>query len=156
MVTPRVYPRLVAGILTLLHRRIQHQHVVDLEGLKIQVCPHVFHPLHGRTTKFFIQKMRILPSSRVLEIGTGSGAIAAAAVRAGGQVIATDLNPYAVECAKITLELNGFQKRVAVLLGDLFAPVQGKTFDTILFNPPYFPYQASNWISSAWSAFIQI
>ncbi|MFX1301676.1 MAG: HemK2/MTQ2 family protein methyltransferase, partial [Promethearchaeota archaeon] len=120
--------------------------------LKVQICPHVFNPLTGRTTKFFIRHMQIHPSSRVLEIGTGSGAIAAAAAQAGGYVTATDINPYAVQCARITMRLNNLQNRVSVLSGDLFEPVQNRTFDVILFNPPYFASKASSWIGQAWYA----
>ncbi|MDO8123893.1 MAG: methyltransferase [Candidatus Hermodarchaeota archaeon] len=152
MVFSQIYPRLVAWILDLLHRRTKRVFIVELNGLQVQICPHVFNPLTGRTTRFFIQHMQILPSSRVLEIGTGTGAIAAAAAQAGGHVTATDINPYAVQCARTTMRLNNLQNRVSVLSGDLFEPVQNQTFDVILFNPPYFASKASSWIAQAWFA----
>lgn len=147
-----VYTRLVTQLLGLLHRRIQRKRIVDLEGLQVQICPHVFNPLTARTTKFFIQHMRIQPDTRVLEIGTGTGAIAAAAGRITSPVVATDINPYAVECAQKTMKLNNLTSRVTVLLGDLFSPVQSETFDVILFNPPYFELPARSWIEKAWLA----
>lgn len=148
----RVYTRLVTQLLGVLHRRNQRKRIVDLEGLQVQICPHVFNPLTARTTKFFIEHMRIQSDTRVLEIGTGTGAIAAAAGKRTSPVIATDINPYAVECAQETMRLNGLTNRVTVLLGDLFSPVQSKTFDVILFNPPYFELPARSWIEKAWSA----
>ncbi len=147
-----IYRRLVAWTLKLLHRRTKRAYVVELNGLQVQICPHVFNLLIGRTTKFFIRHMQIQPSSRVLEIGTGTGAIAAAAAQAGGHVTATVINPYAVQCARTTMKLNNLQNRVSVLSGDLFDPVQNRTFDVILFNPPYFASKASSWIAQAWSA----
>jgi len=69
---------------------------------------------------------------RVLEIGTGSGMIAAGL---GGVrcIVATDINPHAVLCAR--------EKGVAVVRTDLFNGIRG-TFDLVLFNPPYLPTRA--------------
>lgn len=66
---------------------------------------------------------------RVLEVGCGSGEIAA---RLAGiaPVIATDINPHAA----VATAMRG----VEVVRTDLFAGICGK-FDLILFNPPYLP-----------------
>jgi release factor glutamine methyltransferase len=112
----------------------------------------VFNPVTGRTTHFFIQHMQLKSGNRILELGTGTGAIAAAAALISQSVTATDINPYAVKCAKVTVRLNGVKDRVRVLQGDLFSPVEGETFDVILFNPPYFRCDAKSWIARAWSA----
>ena len=71
------------------------------------------------------------PGDRVLEIGTGSGRIAAALVR-DHDVVATDINPHAAFCAR-TAGLD-------VVRCDLFSGIRGR-FDLILFNPPYLPTQ---------------
>ncbi|MFX1317557.1 MAG: HemK2/MTQ2 family protein methyltransferase [Promethearchaeota archaeon] len=146
------YPRFVRWVLELLHRRIRLNRVITMDGLQIQICPQVFNPVTGRTTHFFIQHMQIKSGSRVLELGTGSGAIAAAAAQISPSVTATDISPYAVKCAKATLRLNGVEEYVRVLQGDLFAPVEGETFDIILFNPPYLRVDATSWIARAWCA----
>jgi release factor glutamine methyltransferase len=96
--------------------------------------------------------MVIQPGDRVLEIGTGTGAIAAAAAQRTQEVVATDISPYAVKCAQATMRLNHIEQRVSVLLGDLFAPVQGALFDVVLFNPPYFDSSATSWVERAWAA----
>ena len=72
----------------------------------------------------------IRPGDRVLEIGTGSGEIAAHLQDAGAQVVATDINPFAASYAH--------SRGVPVIRCDLFAGICG-TFDLILFNPPYLP-----------------
>jgi len=146
------YPRFVSWILELLHRRTRQTRVITMDGLHIQICPQVFNPVMGRTTHFFIQHMQLQSESRILDLGTGSGAIAVAAAQICQSVTATDISPYAVKCAKATFRLNGVADHVRVLQGDLFAPVEGETFDVILFNPPYLPGDATSWIAKAWSA----
>ena len=77
----------------------------------------------------------------MLDLGTGSGVGAVFAAQWAGQVVAVDVNPAAVRCARINVLLHGVEDRVDVLQGDLFEPVAGERFDVILFNPPYFPGQ---------------
>ena len=76
-------------------------------------------------------RAEVKPGDRVLEIGTGSGLIADELARIAA-VIATDINPHAVLCAK--------KKGVEVVQSDLFYGIRS-TFDLILFNPPYLPTQ---------------
>jgi len=71
----------------------------------------------------------VKPGDRVLEVGTGSGIIAAELGGVTG-VIATDINPHAVFCAQ--------KKGIEVVRDDLFSGIRS-TFDLILFNPPYLP-----------------
>ena len=73
----------------------------------------------------------VKPGDRVLEVGTGSGIIAAELARVTG-VVATDINPHAVLCAR--------KKGVEVVQSDLFCGIRS-SFDLILFNPPYLPTQ---------------
>lgn len=147
------YARFIAWILDLLHRRIRRPHVVSINGVQIQVCPHVFNPIAGRTTRFFLRNMRIPPNGKVLELGTGTGAIAAVAVkRHAKNVIATDISHRAVTCAKTTMVLNNVEERVKVLQGDLFNPVYNQKFDVILFNPPFLALSATSHIARAWCA----
>lgn len=146
------YARFVSWILDFIHRRIQQPQIMDFNGIRIQICPHVFNPISGRTTKFFIQNMIIPSSAQVLEIGTGTGAIAVAASQVANQVIATDISPYAVECARMTMRLNGVERNVTIQQGDLFDPVKGLRFGVILFNPPYLALEAKNQIHRAWCA----
>jgi release factor glutamine methyltransferase len=76
---------------------------------------------------------------RVLDLCTGSGAIALALAKelSGAQVIATDVSAEAVAIATKNAARNGMSERVEVRRGDLFAPVAGEVFDLIASNPPY-------------------
>ena len=75
---------------------------------------------------------------RVLDLGTGSGALAIAAARAGAaSVTAVDLSMRSVLATKVNSWLQGVS--VQVLRGDLLEPVAGRQFDLIVANPPYVP-----------------
>jgi len=71
----------------------------------------------------------VRPGDRVLEVGTGSGTIAAALASAAG-VVATEINPHAAAAAR--------RLGVEVVRTDLLAGIHGR-FDLIVFNPPYLP-----------------
>jgi release factor glutamine methyltransferase len=69
---------------------------------------------------------------RVLEVGTGSGYVAArVAEETGATVYASDLNPHACERAR--------DEGLAVVRADLTEPFRDGGFDRVLFNPPYLP-----------------
>jgi methylase of polypeptide subunit release factors len=76
-------------------------------------------------------------SAATLDLGTGSGAIGLLASLNSDTVVASDLNPRAIEFARFNANLNGVANMEAVL-GDCFEPVNGRTFDLILANPPFF------------------
>nr|WP_067909268.1 HemK2/MTQ2 family protein methyltransferase [Actinomadura rubrobrunea] len=76
--------------------------------------------------------------ARVLDLCTGTGAVAlAAARRTAGLVVAVDVSTRAVLAATVNARLRGLPVRVR--RGDLLAPVEGEVFDVILANPPYVP-----------------
>src|SRR6266511_2704246 len=87
----------------------------------------------------FCRHLTFRPGERVLEIGTGIGLAAVLAARAGCRVIATDIVPAAVACARENAALNGVADTVEVRLGDGLAPVAGLRFDLICTSPPQMP-----------------
>ncbi|MGW2559515.1 HemK2/MTQ2 family protein methyltransferase [Streptomyces sp. NPDC001514] len=82
------------------------------------------------------------PGAEVLDVGTGTGALALAAATRGAQVTAVDISPLAVWTARLNARLAGTPVRV--LRGDLTAPVADRTFDLIVTNPPYVPSPADS------------
>jgi len=78
-------------------------------------------------------------AANVLEIGTGSGAVALAIARErpNARVTATDISPAALKVASHNAESLGLADRVRFLLGDGFGPVDARGFDLIVSNPPY-------------------
>ncbi|WP_217143458.1 HemK2/MTQ2 family protein methyltransferase [Streptomyces sp. AC627_RSS907] len=77
------------------------------------------------------------PDAAVLDVGTGTGALALAAARRGARVTAVDVSWRAVCATRVNAARAGVPVRVR--RGDLFAPVRGESFDLVLANPPYVP-----------------
>jgi release factor glutamine methyltransferase len=78
--------------------------------------------------------------ARVVDVGTGSGAIAIAIAEAcpRAEVWATDTSERAVELARANVRLHRLGGRVHVRAGNLLEPVPGR-FDVIAANLPYVP-----------------
>jgi release factor glutamine methyltransferase len=79
-----------------------------------------------------------LEAPRVLDVGTGSGAIALALAdeHPGARVVALDLSPDALSLARENVERTGLGDRVELRQGDLVDGVRGP-FDLVVSNPPY-------------------
>jgi release factor glutamine methyltransferase len=74
----------------------------------------------------------------VLDLGTGSGALAIAASRAGAATVtAVDVSWRSIAATWVNARLH--RAAVAVRRGDLFAPVAGRRFGLVVANPPYVP-----------------
>lgn len=82
-----------------------------------------------------LSRAAIPRGARMLELGTGTGAVAMTAARGGCRVVAVDVSAQAVLAARLNALVRGLPVRV--LRGDLFAPVAGEEFDVIVANPPY-------------------
>jgi len=80
------------------------------------------------------------PGARVLDLCTGSGAIALAAALHGADVTAVDVSRRSVLTVRLNALVN--RARVRAVRGDLFAAVPGERFDVIVSNPPYVPDDA--------------
>ena len=82
--------------------------------------------------------VRDTPRPRVLELGTGSGALAVSLVaeHAGAQVTATDASPAALRTAQINARAHRADGRLRLLGADWWNGVEG-VFDAVLSNPPY-------------------
>ncbi|PSP96749.1 methyltransferase [Halobacteriales archaeon QS_5_70_17] len=72
-----------------------------------------------------------IDGGRVVDVGTGSGYVAARVAEAtGADVVGTDLSPLAVRAAR--------ERGVPVVRGDLLEPIRGPV-QAVTFNPPYLP-----------------
>ena len=85
----------------------------------------------------------ILTPKRILELGTGSGAVilALASTRPCHLFFASDRITAAVKLAKQNAKHHGFERRVSFICADWFGPFKDKmpVFDMIVSNPPYVP-----------------
>ncbi len=136
-------------------RRYQRPDRARVGGLSLTVVPGVFHPEFFFATALFLRTLAhrpLRPGLRVLDMGTGSGALAVALGRRGACVTAIDINPLAVSCARANVLAYGLNRSVSVLEGDLFAPLGDERFDLITFNPPFYPRAPRDMADRAWAA----
>ena len=88
-------------------------------------------------------------------MGTGIGILGVLAAKEASAVVAVDVNPYAVRCAKDNATLNNVRSKMAFVQGDLFRCLGEKAkFDAILFNAPYLPTETGEgafWLERAWT-----
>ncbi|MBC7928755.1 MAG: peptide chain release factor N(5)-glutamine methyltransferase [Bryobacteraceae bacterium] len=85
----------------------------------------------------------IRQGSRVLDVGTGSGAIAVSVLleAPGAIVFASDVSPQALALAVVNSATHGAQVRF--FLADLTAAVANASLDVVVSNPPYIGYEES-------------
>ncbi len=113
----------------------------EFYGLELTVSPAVLIP-RPDTEHVVMEALALakkLEVPRVVDIGTGSGAIAIALARhhPRAEVTAIELSPEALEVARGNAAKHGVAQRVRFVHGDLLGPLAGETFDLIVSNPPY-------------------
>ena len=86
-----------------------------------------------------LEHIRDLDEPRVLDVGTGTGAIALAIADEvpGAQVTAMDVSEEALALARENLELTGINGRVRLVEHDLTSGLGEHDFDLVVSNPPY-------------------
>ena len=135
---------------------LRGQNEVRLEtvlGTRIIVLPGVFNGVRLRTGEFLVatlDRSMCPPGGRALDMGTGSGIGAIFAARYAAHVVATDINPEAVRCARLNVLAQHLEDRIETRTGDLFEPVGGERFDLVLFNPPFYRGEPRHAPDQAW------
>lgn len=132
--------------IAMLERRLAGEPVAyilgekEFFGLNLQVAPGVLIPRPETELLVELALERIPPdrTARLLDLGTGSGAIAIALARHRplAEVTAVDRSPAALDIAKGNALRHGLAN-VAFLESDWFYAIAGGTFDLIVSNPPY-------------------
>ncbi|MBI3920520.1 MAG: peptide chain release factor N(5)-glutamine methyltransferase [Armatimonadetes bacterium] len=138
----------------LVERRSRHeplQYITaqqEFMGLSLKVDPSVLIPRCDTETlvEAVIERCRLLDSPRLLDVGTGSGAIAISLAHylPEAHVVATDVSAQALEVARENARAQGVTSRITFLHGSLLEPLTGEsspglTFDFIVSNLPYIP-----------------
>lgn len=119
-------------------------------GKEARIYPHygVFSPVRGE----YVQMVKDAPlpqagKTLAFDIGVGTGVLSAVLVKRGvQQVIATDMSPRALVCAKDNLQRLGLQEQVQLQQTDLFPEGQA---GLIVCNPPWVPARAVTTLEQA-------
>jgi release factor glutamine methyltransferase len=132
---------------SLLERRLAGEPIqyitgeAEFYGLPFRVTPDVLipRPETEHLVETVIALCRGMERPRIVDVGTGSGAIAVGLAHElpHAQVTATDLSDAAIEIAQENAARNGLAGRIRLVQGDLLGPFAGQQFDVVASNPPY-------------------
>jgi len=147
-----LHPEELARFKKLIQRRLQREPVAYIIGrrefwsLTFKVTPDVLIP-RPETEILVAEALKVLSSPartgrnlRILEMGTGSGAISVALAKEfpSASLVATDLSAKALAIAQENAARLGVGERIQFLRGDLFVPLEKESaFELIITNPPY-------------------
>jgi SAM-dependent methyltransferase len=122
---------------------------VEIEALGARIHPHygVFSPIRGEYLDLVNQAPLPPGATLAFDIGTGTGVLAAVLARRGiAKVIATDMDPRALSCARENLHRLNLDDQVEVVQADLFP--EGRA-PLVVCNPPWLPGRPSSSIEYA-------
>jgi release factor glutamine methyltransferase len=131
----------------LLTRRLAHEPIQyitgeqEFFGLSLRVTPEVLipRPETEHVVEAILERVPRERPLRIVDVGTGSGAIAIALAHAlpYAELTAVDLSAAALAIAKENAARHGVAARIRCLHSDLLAAVAGESFDAVVANPPY-------------------
>ena len=117
------------------------------------ICEDIYEP--AEDSFLFAGNLDIQKGAEVMDVGTGSGFLAVLAAENAKNVLALDVNPYAIRCAKANAALNSLESKIDFMQASLLTALNSKAkFDLILFNAPYLPsevHEAESWIGRSWA-----
>ena len=106
-------------------------------------------------TFLFAENLDVKEGEQVLDVGTGCGILGILAAKKARGVVAVEINPHAIRCAKENSKLNDVESKIDFVQASLFKALNTNVkFDLILFNAPYLPSEvgeAASWIGFAWA-----
>lgn len=145
----------IAGYRSLIRRRLKREPIQYITGIQefwsmeFLVGPQVLIPrpeselLVEQVISLYRKEKRLsgIPNPRILDLGTGSGALAISLAREieEAYIWASEISEEALNQARFNSRRLGMEDRIQFILGDMFQPFkdQGLTFDIIISNPPY-------------------
>mgnify|MGYP001168247178 FL=1 len=120
--------------------------IIEFEKFKIETNNKVFSPRID--VEIFVQAIKgiIRKDSKILELGTGTGAISIALAKnyKDISILATDINKFAVKIAKKNSEINKVDKIINFKESNWFSNIEDNKYDFIITNPPYIPRENSS------------
>lgn len=126
---------------------------VEVAALQARIYPHygVFAPIRGEYVELVATAQLPDPiPTLVFDIGTGTGVLAAVLAKRGIQkIIATELDPRALACARDNIERLKLNDRIEIIEANLFPGAEYGGAALIVCNPPWLPARPSSPIERA-------
>uniref|UniRef100_A0A7C1E3M0 Methyltransferase domain-containing protein n=1 Tax=Fervidicoccus fontis TaxID=683846 RepID=A0A7C1E3M0_9CREN len=127
-------------------------------GLEICVSDNVYQPSDDSflITNYIFENPHEFSNKNVIDLGSGTGILSLAVLKTGANyVLAIDINPYAVQATKCTLQTNGFESFDVIRCDSISCLREISNFEIVLYNPPYLPIDTSedeciDWVARAW------
>jgi release factor glutamine methyltransferase len=119
---------------------VKQQQSYRVHGFDMEVLPGVYHCHEESSSLFFLRHLplELIVGKTVLEIGCGSGLIGMyVAVNGASQVVLADIAQSAIDCTRHNLLKNNLSD-IELLQSDLFSAFEGRKFDVVLFNGPFY------------------
>ena len=139
----RPWDVLEPGVLALLARERREDFVtpahrslafVDTQVPLLEGAPEGTCMLEPRVEARMLQELRLLPTDRVLEIGTGSGFMACLLAGMGREVISLEIRPELAALAQRNLRMAGVDNAQVLQADGSTGHVQGGPYDAILLS----------------------
>lgn len=108
------------------------------DGSDLVMASDVVFPALDPGTLRFLTVIAQSPVQDALDLCAGTGIAALVLSRHIERVVAADITPRAAHFARFNALLNS-SSNVEIVVGDLYEPVAGRTFDRIVAHPPYVP-----------------
>lgn len=107
---------------------------------KPQINPKIY---FGDDTIALMLRLQPKKGGRCLDLCAGPGSQSLYCSRFASKVTAIEINPIVAALAQLNVYLNQCEEKIEVYCGDLFQPIKGEFFDTIVANPPLLPFPES-------------
>jgi len=121
---------------------------VEIAALGVRIHPYygVFSPVRGEYVEL-VARAPLPARTLAFDIGAGTGVLSAVLAKRGvARVVATDLDPRALACARANVARLGLTQQIDVIEADLFPPGRAPL---IVCNPPWLPARPSSPIERA-------
>lgn len=138
MVSKKYWEKSIAEFVELV-KQVKEKKAIEILGVSFQVLPGVFSPVYSSDTAWFAEKIvPLTKNKKFLEIGSGTGVIAClASINGASKVMATDINPEAIENILSNVRLHSLN--ISVKEGSVFDPITERDlFDIIFWNHPFY------------------
>jgi len=140
----RIYYRILKTVLV-TRRTLK----LNIDKLKILVFKGVFNPKLSVSTillsKHVPSPMRGGVSTRMVEVGSGSGVIALVAAMKGWDVVASDVDVVSTYNTLYNSKMNRLNAKMNVTCADLLSHIRSSSLALVVSNPPYMPCRRTSY-----------